>query len=289
VSKRSTSSASPSRKTEAAARSAGRSEAAGAIVTLLSDFGQRDGFAGIVKGIVLGICPAATLVDLSHDVPPQDITGGALILASAVGYFPERTVHLAVVDPGVGTARRPILVETERFVLIGPDNGLLSVAADAAPVRRVIHLDRPEYFSPSPSHTFHARDVFAPVAGHCARGVECASLGSALDGFARLSLPEVRRLEDALEGQVIHIDRFGNLMCNIRREDLSGFRDPELSISIGGVQIAGISPHYSVVREGKPVALWNSWGRLEIAVRNGSAMRHLRTRNGDRVQVKFRR
>jgi S-adenosyl-L-methionine hydrolase (adenosine-forming) len=289
VSKRSTSSASPSPKIEAAIQPAGRSEVTGGIVTLLSDFGQRDGFVGIVKGIVLGICPGATIVDLSHDVPPQDVTGGALILASAVGYFPDHTVHLAVVDPGVGTARRPILVETERFVLIGPDNGLLSVAADAAPVRRVIHLDRPEFFSPSPSHTFHARDVFAPVAGHCARGVECASLGSPLDGFARLSLPAVRRLEDALEGQVIHIDRFGNLMCNIRREDLSGFREPELSISIGGVQIAGISPHYSAVREGKPVALWNSWGRLEVAVRNGSAVRHLRTRNGDRVQVKFRR
>jgi len=289
VSKRSTSST-PSRKADPAAQTAGsRSEATRAIVTLLSDFGQRDGFVGIVKGIVLGISPGATIVDLSHDVPPQDVTGGALILASAVGYFPDRTIHLAVVDPGVGTARRPILVETERFVLIGPDNGLLSVAADSAPVRRVVHLDRPEYFSPSPSHTFHARDVFAPVAGHCARGVDCASLGSTLDDFVRLSLPAVRRLEDALEGQVIHIDRFGNLMCNIRREDLSGFREVELSISIGGVQIAGISPHYSAVREGKPVALWNSWGRLEVAVRNGSAVRHLRTRNGDRVQVKFRR
>ncbi|HSD09683.1 MAG TPA: SAM-dependent chlorinase/fluorinase, partial [Candidatus Binatia bacterium] len=199
------------------------------------------------------------------------------------------TVHLAVVDPGVGTARRPILVESDRFVLIGPDNGLLSVAADAAPIRRVVHLDRPEYFAPSPSHTFHARDVFAPVAGHCARGVDCASLGSPLEGFARLSLPEARRLEDALEGQVIHIDRFGNLMCNIRRDDLASFPESELSISIGGVQIAGISPHYSAVREGKPVALWNSWGRLEIAIRNGSALRHLRTRSGDRVQVKFRR
>jgi S-adenosyl-L-methionine hydrolase (adenosine-forming) len=277
------------RKNEGTARPAGRSETTGAIVTLLSDFGERDGFVGIVKGIVLGICPTATIVDLSHDVPPQDVTSGALILASAVGYFPERTVHLAVVGPGVGTTRRPILIETDRFVLIGPDNGLLSVAADAAPVRRVLHLDRPEYFSPSPSHTFHARDVFAPVAGHCARGVECTSLGSALDGFARVSIPEVRRLEAALEGQVIHVDRFGNLMCNIRREDLTDFPEPELSISIGGVRIAGISTHYSAVREGKPVALWNSWGRLEIAIRNGSASRHLRARNGDRIQVKFRR
>jgi S-adenosylmethionine hydrolase len=287
VSKRSSSSTPVTRKTGAALQP-GRS-ASSAIVTFLSDFGQRDGFVGIVKGVVLGICPGATIVDLSHEVPPQDVTGGALILASAVGYFPERTVHLAVVDPGVGTARRPILVETERFVLIGPDNGLLSVAADAAPVRRIIHLDRPEYFAPSPSHTFHARDVFAPVAGHCARGTDCISLGSTLEGFARLALPESRRLEDALEGQVIHIDRFGNLICNVRRDDLVGFLESELSIGIGGVQIAGISPHYSAVREGKPVALWNSWGRLEIAIRNGSALRHLRSRVGDRVQVKLRR
>jgi S-adenosylmethionine hydrolase len=259
------------------------------IVTLLTDFGERDGFVGIVKGVLLGVCPAARIVDLTHDVSAQDVTGGALVLASAVGHFPPGTVHLAVVDPGVGTARRPILIETDRFLLVGPDNGLLSLAAQRATVRRVIHLDRPEHFLSTVSQTFHARDVFAPIAGRCAAGAPLGDLGSEVDAFERVELPQPRRLDDAVEGQVIHVDRFGNLICNIARDGLGGFLGRDVSISINGVQIPGISPHYSSVREGKPVALWNSWERLEIAIRNGSAARHLRARTGDRVQVKLRR
>jgi S-adenosyl-L-methionine hydrolase (adenosine-forming) len=265
------------------------SQPGGRIVTLLSDFGERDGFVGIVKGVLLGICPSVRIVDLSHGVVPQDVMGGALVLASAVRHFPLGTIHLAVVDPGVGTARRPILIETEAFVLVGPDNGLLSLAAERSAVRAVIHLDRREYFSSPMSDTFHARDVFAPVAAHCACGVPSAELGSRVDDFQRLPLPEPRRLDDAIEGQVIHVDRFGNLICNIVRDDVGGFLDRGVSISISGVQIPEISAHYSTVREGKPVAVWNSWGRLEVAIRNGSAARHLRARNGDRIQVKIRR
>ncbi len=280
---------SPARKVRATVRPAATAEPRTPIVTLLTDFGERDGFVGIMKGVVLGICSGARLVDLSHEVAPQDITGGALVLRNAVNYFPQRTTHLAVVDPGVGTARRPMLIETERFVLIGPDNGLLSLAAEQAPVRRVIHLDRAQWFLPSPSYTFHGRDVFAAVAGHCASGVECEDLGSRLDDFERLSLPSPRRLDDAIEAQVIHVDRFGNLTCNLRRDESASSFEPGVSISVGGVQISEISPHYSTVREGKPVAVWNSWGYLEIAIRNGSAARHLRSRIGDRVQLKLPR
>jgi len=259
------------------------------IITLLTDFGERDAFVGIVKGVLLGVCPTAQIVDLTHDISAQDVTGGALVLASAVSHFPAGTVHLAVVDPGVGTARRPILVETDRFVLVGPDNGLLSLAARHATVRQVIHLDRPEHFLPAASQTFHARDVFAPIAGRCAGGALLADLGSTVDSFQQLDVPQPRRLDDAVEGQVIHIDRFGNLVCNIARDGLDGFLERGVSISINGVQIPEISAHYASVREGKPLALWNSWERLEIAIRNGSAARHLRARNGDRVQVKRRR
>jgi S-adenosylmethionine hydrolase len=279
---------SPTRKLPPA--TAARGAAAGApIITLLSDFGGRDGYVGTVKGVLLGICPTAPIVDLSHEVAPQDVTGGALVLASAVPYFPPRTIHVAVVDPGVGSARRPILIETEDFVLVGPDNGLLSLAADRSPLRSVVHLDRPSFHLASPSRTFHARDVFAPVAAHCARGVPSAEMGSSLGGFERLVLLEPRRVENAVEGHVIHVDRFGNLVSNVRPQDLADFRDTGLSITICGVQLLEISPHYSAVREGKPVALWNSWGRLEIAVRNGSAARTLRARGGDRVQVKLRK
>jgi len=266
-----------------------RDAVAAPLITLLSDFGRRDGYVGTVKGVLLGICPTLQIVDLSHEVAPQDITGGALVLASAVPYFPPRTIHVAVVDPGVGGARYPVLIETDDFVLIGPDNGLLSLAAERSPLRRVVHLDRQEFHLASPSRAFHARDVFAPVAAHCARGVPCAALGSPLAGFERLVLLEPRRVEDRVEGHVIHVDRFGNLVSNVRQQDLADFRDMRLSISICGVELLEISPHYSVVREGKPVALWNSWGRLEIAVRNGSAARTLRARSGDRVQVKLRK
>ena len=256
---------------------------------MLTDFGERDGFVGIMKGVVLGIGSGARLVDLTHEVAPQDVTGAALVLRNAVGHFPPGTIHLAVVDPGVGTARRPILIETERFILIGPDNGLLSLAAEQAPVRRLIHLDRARWFLPSPSHTFHGRDVFAAVAGHCASGVDCGDLGSRFDAFERLSLPAPRRLDGAIEAQVIHVDRFGNLTCNLRLDEFATPFAAGVSISVGGVQISEISPHYSAVREGKPVAVWNSWGHLEIAIRNGSAARHLRSRIGDRVQLKLRR
>jgi S-adenosyl-L-methionine hydrolase (adenosine-forming) len=259
------------------------------IVSLLTDFGERDGFVGIMKGVVLGICPDARLVDLSHEVAPQDVMGAALVLRNAIGHFPPGTIHLGVVDPGVGTARRPILIETERFVLIGPDNGLLSLAAEQASVRQVVHLDRPQWFLPSLSSTFHGRDVFAPVAGHCASGVEPRELGSRLEGFERLSLAAPRWLDDAIEAQVIHVDRFGNLTCNLRHDEFASSLATGVSISVGGVQISGISQHYSTVREGKPVALWNSWGYLEIAIRNGSAARHLRSRIGDRVQLKLSR
>lgn len=277
------------RKAQTTASTSGSGGGSRPVVTLLTDFGERDGFVGIVKGVLFGICPQAHIVDLTHDVVPQDVTGGALVLASVVGYFPRGAIHLAVVDPGVGTARRPILIVTEEFVLVGPDNGLLSLAADRSVVRRIVHLDRPQYFLASPSRTFHARDVFAPVAAHCARGVDAAEMGSAVHGFERLSLPQPRRVDDGIEGQVIYVDRFGNLICNIRQADLDDFRASGLSISICGVQIPEISLHYSAVREGKPVVVWNSWGRLEVAVRNGSAARQLRARSGDRVQVKLRR
>lgn len=259
------------------------------VVTLLTDFGERDGYVGIVKGVLLGICPTARIIDLSHDIAPQDVTEGALVLASAVAYFPPRTIHLAVVDPGVGTERRAVLIETDGFVLIGPDNGLLSLAAERGPVRSVVHLDQRRYHLAAPSQTFHARDVFAPAAGHRALGVPATELGTAVDGFERLTLPKLRKLEDTIEGQVIHVDRFGNLVCNVQHEDVDAFRADRFSINIGGVQLPEVSPHYSAVREGKVLALWNSWGRLEIAVRNGSAARQLRARCGDRVQVKRRK
>jgi S-adenosyl-L-methionine hydrolase (adenosine-forming) len=161
----------------------------------------------------------------------------------------------------------------------------LSLAAERSKVRGTYHLDRSRYFLPTPGRTFHGRDVFAPIVGRLLGGMTPQALGTPVEDHLRLQLPVPRRTDSTVEGQVIHIDRFGNLVCNIERADLGAFREEILSVTIGGVQIAGISTHYAAVREGKPVALWNSWDLLEIAVRNDSAARHLRSRTGDRVKV----
>ena len=211
------------------------------------------------------------------------------MLASAVPYFPRGTVHLAVVDPGVGGERRPIAIATDDFVLVGPDNGLLSLAAARGTGPRAFHLDRQEIFRPDRSSTFHARDVFAPVAAELLRGRAVDELGSPIEDAVRLDVPRPRRVEGVLEAQIVHVDRFGNLISNVEAADLADFRAPDVFVSLNGVRIQGVSTHYASVREGTPLAVWNSWGRLEIAVRNDSAARHLRARVGDRLKIEARR
>src|SRR5262249_29043234 len=163
------------------------------IVSLLTDFGTRDAFVGTMKGVILRINPAVTLVDLSHDVPPQDVVAGALVLRSAAAFFPPGTIHVAVVDPGVGSARRALLVETRDAFFVGPDNGLLSLAAPAEAVVRIIQLTNAEYFLEHPSHTFHGRDIFAPTAAHVSLCQAPERFGPAVPTMARLTLPEVER------------------------------------------------------------------------------------------------
>jgi hypothetical protein len=237
----------------------------------LTDFGTQDAFVGIMKGVILSINPAASLVDLSHAVPPQDIMVGALILRSAAAFFPPGTIHVAVVDPGVGGTRRALLIETSNAFFIGPDNGLLSLAAPADTVVRIIHLTNAEYFRATRSHTFHGRDVFAPVAAHLSLGRAPEQFGPAVPTMERLTLPGVEHRETGLTGRVIHIDHFGNLLTNISEADLRAFSKEDLLVSIDAVQIHGVVASYAAVEIGASAALINSWGMLEIAVRNGSA------------------
>ncbi|MBI3302244.1 MAG: SAM-dependent chlorinase/fluorinase [Deltaproteobacteria bacterium] len=241
------------------------------LISLLTDFGTRDAFAGIMKGVILSINPAASLVDLSHDVPPQDILAGALILRSAAAFFPPGTIHVAVVDPGVGSARRALLIETRSAFFVGPDNGLLSLAAPPETVRRIVHLTNAEYFLSPRSHTFHGRDVFAPVAAHLSLGIAPEQFGPPVTTMERVALPVVERGEAGLTGSVIYIDHFGNLLTNITEADLRPFSKESLLVSIDAVRIHGVVAPYAAVAVGAPAALINSWGMLEIAVRNGSA------------------
>lgn len=250
------------------------------IITLTTDFGQADGYVGIIKGVILSIAPDARLVDLSHEVGAQDVSQAAYILARAVPYFPAGTVHLVVVDPGVGSERRPMLVETPGAFFVGPDNGVLTPALDD-PAAQAWELNRPETWLPAVSATFHGRDIFAPTAARLARGANPAELARRISDPVRLVMPAPRR--DAygeIAGAVISVDHFGNLITNIPAEWLSG---RIWRCQIAGHELIGPRLSYSDAAEGELVVLIGSDGTLEIAARNGSAARLLAAASGEAV------
>ena len=256
------------------------------IITLTTDFGHQDPFAGIMKGVVSGIDPAATIIDLTHGVAPQDVTGGALALAAAVDFFPDGAVHVAVVDPGVGGDRRPILLETDRACFIGPDNGLLSLAANRQRLIRTVHLSNPAYHLRPTSTTFHGRDIFAPAAAHLSAGVPPEQLGQTVDTCEALSLPAPEEhAAGRIAGKVIYIDGFGNLTTNVRGEDLERFDPKSVSVRTGDRLIRGLSANYASAGTGNYLALVNSWGFLEISRCDGNAQAGLDARVGARVLV----
>ena len=258
-----------------------------AIITLLTDFGSRDAFVGIMKGVMLGINPSISFIDLSHDVPPQDVLAGALVLRSAASFFPPGAIHVAVVDPGVGSNRRALLVETPDAFFVGPDNGLLSLAAPTNAVTRTIHLTNEEYFLLPRSQTFHGRDVFAPVAAHLSRGVSPTQFGPSTATRELLTLPQIDQYANRLTGSVIHIDHFGNATTNITAGDLRPFSMDTLLVSMNAVQIHGLVSSYAAVAIGAPAALINSWGLLEVAVRNGSAAQRFNLQVGQPITLIF--
>lgn len=255
------------------------------IITLLTDFGARDVYVGALRGVILGIAPDARLVDLTHEVPPQDVFAGAMLLRNAVEVFPQGTVHLAVVDPGVGSARDPVAAFCERGILVGPDNGLLQPAAERLGLREVRRLDRDELFRRPVSRTFHGRDVFAPVAAHLACGLAGEAIGSPRAALQPLPIPDVRRGADGVHGEVVHVDHYGNLITNIAAREILNFPDDRLSVRIAAVSIPRLSPSYAAVSDGSLLAVIGSWDTLEIAVRNGSAAKRLAAGRGTTVTV----
>jgi S-adenosylmethionine hydrolase len=238
-----------------------------------------------MKGVIARLDPAATVVDLTHGIPPQDVLAGALVLRHSFTYFPQGTIHVTVIDPGVGGARRPLLIEAKGHFFIGPDNGVLSLAVEERQNPRVIHLSNPEYHLQAKSSTFHGRDVFAPVAAHLSRGVAPEALGEAVERFVRLRLPASSRSAREIAGEIVYIDGFGNLFTNVQEQDLRYWDRDKVSIGIGDVTVRGVASHYdSAVCRGF-VAVINSWGLLEIAVNGNSAERHLGAKIGDKVRV----
>jgi len=244
-----------------------------AIITLLTDFGRADGYAGVLHGVILGINPAATIVDLTHEVPPQDIGHAAFVLGTAYRYFPARTIHAVVVDPGVGSERAALVAQAAGQLFVAPDNGVLSYVL-AEGYDALIRLTEARYWLPDPSRTFHGRDILAPVAAHLSLGVAPRALGEPFEGPVRLPISEpTRRADGTWVAHVIHVDRFGNLITDLRP-------DPEWLVRLASAEVAGrrveaVVETYSDVPSGTPAILVGSGGYVEIALRDGDARAEL--------------
>lgn len=261
------------------------------LIGLLTDFGLRDGYVGVMKAVALSIAPGAQLVDISHEIAPQDVEGGAWTLGMAWRAFPAGSVLLCVVDPGVGSARRAVALEVAERYFVGPDNGLFTypLADESAARRRCVALDHAQYHLPAPSATFHGRDIFAPCAAHLASGVALEALGSPVDVATLARLPIALHPAwrgDALVGRVAHIDHFGNLITNIGpREARLALARPLARISLGAWTIGARASHFAAGPQDEPFFLQDSSGALAIAVRDGSAAARMDARRGDEVML----
>ena len=253
-----------------------------AIITLTTDFGTDDSYVATMKGVILNIDPHVDIVDICHTIVPQNIAQAAYILSTTYHYFPRGTVHIAIVDPGVGTDRQAVLLVTPQAFFIGPDNGVLSyIVEETLPELEAIALTNPRFWLSPLSNTFHGRDIFAPVAAHLSLGVPYHEFGDPIPLLATFTMPRPHIGEDGvLIGRVIHIDRFGNLISDIKRGDLPGDR---LFIEVSGHIIDDLSFSYE---EGEELlAIIGSGERLEVSVQNGSAAKFLRAKVGDEVKV----
>jgi S-adenosylmethionine hydrolase len=252
------------------------------IITLTTDWGLRDPFVGIMKGVILGICPGVRLVDLTHEIPPQDVLGGALALEAAAGFFPPGTVHLAVVDPGVGSPRRPIAVESGGQRFVGPDNGLLSHAL-RLPGWTCVALEAEAYRLPVVSATFHGRDVFAPAAARLATGTPLSQIGSPVSNLVHLPPRKLLRDGPDLVGQVVYVDGFGTLITNLPGDAVA----PGAMVRLGAHAIA-LRSTFADVPPGQLVAFVGSGGTVEVAVRGARADAVLGLSRGVEVTVAAR-
>jgi len=258
-----------------------------AIITLLTDFGVQDAYVACLKGVILGLNPAAALIDLTHAVPPQDRRRGALILAGAAPYFPPGTIHLAVVDPGVGSGRRGLAAHCRGQFWVGPDNGLFHLAWSQDPDLEIVSLENPRFFRPQVAATFHGRDIFAPVAAHLSLGVRLGQFGPAITDPVSLGFPEPTFGPAAIHGEVIYVDRFGNLVSNVRAAALNSWAKGQgLHFQVGRIQISGLARTYNDVAPGEFLALAGSHGYLEIACNLGNAAGRGRARVGDSLTIR---
>jgi S-adenosylmethionine hydrolase len=260
------------------------------IITLLSDFGLKDPYVAEMKAVIMGICSEACIVDVSHEIGKFSIRMGAFVLASVAPYFPKGTIHVAVIDPGVGTKRRPILIGTNHSFYVGPDNGLLLLAAKKQGINHVYNITNPRYMLSRISKTFHGRDIFAPVAAHLASGSDPADFGPEIHDYVIPKFAKTQLTKNDLLGEVLHIDDFGNVIISISAEDLEKARIKEgstfqLRLKDKEAIVLKFCSAYGEAKIGKPLVLIGSHDFLEISVNQGNASKKFRTKAGDVVTV----
>jgi S-adenosyl-L-methionine hydrolase (adenosine-forming) len=259
------------------------------IITLTTDFGLNDHFIGTMKGVILNIVPEAEVVDINHAVQAFDVLDGALTIAQSYSYFPVGTVHVVVVDPGVGTARRPILVSTERYRFVAPDNGVLSLVYNREERLKVYHITMQHYFLQPVSNTFHARDIFAPVAAWAAKGVEIDKFGDMISDFVRFNAPKPKSVdEQTIRGVILKVDRFGNLITNITPQDIPALfsqEPPAFKILIGQREVTELHSNYAEGAPNEVFGILGSMGYLEIAANRAAAAQLVGVGKGTEVNV----
>lgn len=265
-----------------------RKGSAARLIALITDFGEQDWYVGTMKGVMKGIAPEAEIVDVCHQVPAQSVMAGAFVLRNSYEFFPEGTVFCVVVDPGVGTGREAIVTTDGRYFFVAPNNGVLTLVANEAKNWQVRRITLRTFLLPSVSATFQGRDLFAPVAAHLARGMKIATFGPPLKRFVTLRGIQPRRVRrNVLVGKVLYVDMFGNLITNVRHEDLSHHgRKGTATIEVSGKTLRGIRKTFGSVRRGEALAYWGSSGWLEIGVNHGNAAEVLQARIGARVEIR---
>ncbi len=256
------------------------------VITLMTDFGTSDHFVGVMKGVILNINPQVRIVDITHAVPPQDVHGAAFLVNSAYRYFPAGTIHVVVVDPGVGGRRRAIICQTDTAYFVCPDNGILSYVLGNDTAHRVVALGNADYWLSEVSNTFHGRDIFAPVAAHLSLGISLSQFGDTVNNVVRLPIQIPQVTETAIVGSVIWIDHFGNLITNIRSGMLASFgMNNGYVIRAGMAEICQLNSAYAESENGECLAIIGSSGYLEISVNQGSAAQVLGLKRNDTIEI----
>lgn len=259
------------------------------VITLLTDFGYKDHYVAVMKGVILSICPEANIVDITHNIPKFDVRAAAYVLRATIQYFPAGSIHIAVVDPGVGTSRKEIVIRTRNYILVGPDNGVLTLAAMRDDIKEIRVIENRKLTLPRTSSTFHGRDVFAPVAAHLARGVPLVEVGRAINEIELPSFAKPLVKGKTIEGEVLYVDDFGNVVLNIEEELLREVGigcDTLLRVVFGSTTLKlKLLPSYGYAKEEEPLLLINSEGFLELAVNKGNAVKIFGLQPGVKVHI----